>query len=148
MKSKTQPPTYFILFLLLSIGLHFVLPIQKIIFPPYIYSGWVFIMFGAVLNIWTDSLFKKKKTTVKPYEKSTQLLVSGPFCISRHPMYLGMAVILLGIAILHGTLITFIFPVLFVIMMEVIFIPFEEKNLEKVFGKKYLDYKKNVRRWI
>jgi protein-S-isoprenylcysteine O-methyltransferase Ste14 len=32
--------------------------------------------------------------------------------------------------------------------MEVMFIPFEEKNLEQAFGKEYHDYKKKVRRWI
>ncbi len=40
------------------------------------------------------------------------LLISGPFSISRHPMYLGMMAILLGVAIIHGTLITIVFPVL------------------------------------
>ena len=41
-----------------------------------------------------------------------------------------------------------LFPVLFMILMELIFIPLEEKNLEKEFKKKYMDYKKKVRRWI
>ncbi len=97
---------------------------------------------------WADFLLKKKKTTVKPYEKPTQLIISGPFSISRNPQYLGFAAILLGIAINHGTLITFIFPIAFVILMELMFIPFEEKNLKRIFGKKYFNYKKKVRRWI
>ena len=148
MKHRVMPPTYFIIFLALSIVLHFIFPIKKVIFPPYTYVGFVFIAFGAVLNIWSDSLFKKKKTTVKPFEKPKELVISGPFRISRHPMYLGMMVILLGVAIIHGTIITFVFPVVFVILMEMLFIPFEEQNCEKIFGKKYLEYKKKVRRWI
>jgi len=128
--------------------MHFIFPIKKLIFSPYTYLGFVFIALGIILNIWTDILFKKKKTTVKPYKKPTQLLISGPFRISRHPMYLGMAIILLGVAIIHGTLITFVFPIIFIIFMELFFIPFEEKNLERIFGKKYLNYKKKVRRWI
>jgi len=147
MKNKIMPTTYFIILLLLSIGLHF-LPIKKVIYPPYTYLGWIFIVFGAVLNIWTDSLFKKKNTTVKPHKNPAELETSGPFRITRHPMYLGMMSILLGVAILHGTLITFIFPLVFVVLMERIFIPFEEENLEKIFGKKYLDYKQKVRRWL
>ena len=148
MKTKSRPDVYFIVFLILSIALHFIFPIKKLIYPPYTYLGFVFIAFGAILNIWTDLLFKKKKTTVKPYEKPKELIISGTFRISRHPIYLGMMSILLGMAILHGTLITFIFPIAFVILMEILFNPFEEKNLEKVFGKKYLDYKNRVRRWI
>jgi protein-S-isoprenylcysteine O-methyltransferase Ste14 len=85
---------------------------------------------------------------VKPYEQPAQLLISGPFRISRHPMYLGMVLLLLGVAIVHGTLISFVFPVVFGILMELLFIPFEETNLERVFGKQYVEYKRRVRRWI
>ena len=100
------------------------------------------------MNIWSDQLFKKSKTTVKPHEIPTILELSGPFRISRHPMYLGMVAILLGIAILLGSLVTSIFPIFFIILMEILFIPTEERNLKKIFGKEYLDYKKKVRRWI
>jgi len=148
MKHRVMPPTYFIIFLALSIVLHFIFPIKKVIFPPYTYVGFVFIVFGAILNIWSDSLFKKKKTNVKPFEKPKELVISGPFRISRHPMYLGMMAILLGVAIIHGTIITFVFPVVFVILMEILFIPFEEQNCEKIFREKHLEYKKRVRRWI
>jgi len=148
MKHRVMPPTYFIIFLALSIVLHFIFPIKKVIFPPYTYVGFVFIAFGAILNIWSDSLFKKKKTNVKPFEKPKELVISGPFRISRHPMYLGMMAILLGVAIIHGTIITFVFPVVFVILMEILFIPFEEQNCEKIFREKYLEYKKRVRRWM
>jgi len=148
MKSKFLPPTYFFILLFLSLGLHSIFPIERVIFSPYTYSGFILIVFGAVLNIWADFLLKKKKTTVKPYENPTELITSGPFHISRNPQYLGFAAILLGISINLGTLITFISPIGFVILMELMFIPFEEKNLEKVFGKKYLNYKKKVRCWI
>ena len=148
MKSKFLPPTYFFILLFLSIGLHFVFPIKKVIFPPHTYLGFIFIAFGVVLNIWADFLLKGKKTTVKPYENPKQLITSGPFHISRNPQYLGFAVILLGIAINHGTLITFVSPIAFVILMELLFIPFEEKNLERIFRKSYINYKKRVRRWI
>lgn len=121
---------------------------KQIIPANYSYLGIFLIAFGVVVNVWSDNLFKKTKTTVKPYEKPTFLITSGPFLFSRHPMYLGMASILLGSAVMLQSLITFIFPFIFIIIMEVLFIPKEEKSLEKVFGKKYLDYKKRVRRWI
>ncbi len=81
-------------------------------------------------------------------ETPSAILVSGPFRISRHPMYLGMAAILLGEAVFLGSLATFVFPLIFAILMEVLFISTEEENLEKAFGKDYLDYKTRVRRWI
>jgi protein-S-isoprenylcysteine O-methyltransferase Ste14 len=143
-----MPTTYFIVFVALSIGLHFISPIKKVLYPPITYFGFTLILFGIILNLWTDRLFKNWNTTVKPFEDPTDLIISGPFRISRHPMYLGMASVLLGMAIIHGTIVTFLFPILFMIIMEILFIPFEEKNLERIFGSKYLDYKKKVRRWI
>ena len=148
MKSKIRPDIYLIVFLALAILFHFGLPIKKALFPPYTYVGWVFVAVGPILIIWTDLLFKKKKTTVKPYEQPIQLLISGPFRISRHPMYLGMVLLLLGVAIVHGTLISFVFPVVFGILMELPFIPFEETNLERIFGNQHLEYKQRVRQRI
>ena len=63
-------------------------------------------------------------------------------------MYLGMVAVLLGVAILHGTLITLIFPVIFIVLSEKLFIPYEESNLKEVFGENYINYKNRVRRWL
>ena len=148
MNKKIMPPTYFIVLLFLSIGLHFLFPVMRLISLPYNYLGILIIIFGIILNLWTDSLFKKRQTTVKPHEMPNFFISSGPFRISRHPMYLGMALILFGVAVFLGSLITFVFPMMFVIIMEKLFIPIEEKNLEKKFGNKYIAYKERVRKWI
>jgi len=63
-------------------------------------------------------------------------------------MYLGMAAILLGFAIYLGTLVTFTFPAIFIIIIETLFIPDEERKLEKIFGEKYKEYKNKVPQWI
>lgn len=66
-KAKPQLPTYFLLCLLLAIGLHFVLPIMQLIHAPYKYGGGLLIGIGFWLNVWADSLFKKKDTTVESF---------------------------------------------------------------------------------
>jgi protein-S-isoprenylcysteine O-methyltransferase Ste14 len=132
--------------LVLSILTYFI-PI-KVIPSPYNYFGIIFILFGIILNLWADQLFKKEKTNVKYHKTPNKLIISGPFKISRNPMYLGMLIILLGIAILLGRLTPFIFPILFFVIIETLFIPIEEKNMKKQFGKRYLEYKNKVRRWI
>ena len=148
MNHKIMPTTYFWILLLLSVGSHFIFPVRTVIKSPFTYFGTILIGIGIVLNIWTDILFKKLNTTVKPHEYPTTLITSGPFSITRHPMYLGMAGALLGLSVLLGSLITFISPILFVSLMELLFIPLEEENLEKIFNLDYLEYKKKVRRWI
>jgi len=147
-QSKLLLPTYFFIFLLLTIGLHFVLPLIQLIYAPYKYIGILLLVIGIWLNIWADGLFKKKNTTVKPFEKSSALILEGPFRFSRHPMYLGMVIALLGVAIILGSLITFLVPIAFFITMQIVFIRHEEKALEQTFGQEYLDYKKRVRSWL
>ncbi len=144
---RIMPPTYFWIFLIITTAIHFVFSI-KIIYFPYTLLGILLILFGTIITIWTDLIFKKVKTAVKPHEKPKKLIMQGPFKISRHPMYLGMACFLLGLAIFLGDLISFIFPIIFVVIMETKFIPLEEKNMQKVFGKKYLEYRKKIRKWI
>lgn len=148
MERKILPQNWFLVLLILLFGLSFILPFAKVIHSPYNWAGIFFILFGFVINIWADNLFKKFKTTVKPDEEPTSLIISGPFRFSRHPMYLGMAAILLGAAFVSRSLISLIFPIIFVGVMQKIFIPFEESVLESVFGNKYLYYKKTVHRWI
>ena len=145
---KIMPTNYFIALLILLTILHFTFPVVKILHTPSSYLGWALILFGAVMNLWTDKLFKQHATTVKPHLKPSTLITSGPFSVSRHPMYLGMAAVLLGVAVIHGTISGFISPVIYVVIMDMLFISVEEKNLRDVFGARYADYVRKVRRWI
>lgn len=148
MKKPILPPTYFVVLLVLSAASHIFLPAPQIVDYPYILLGFPLIVFGIWLNLAADSLFEKRKTTVKPHEKPSALVTDGPFRISRHPMYLGMASFLLGEAVLLGSLVTFAYPLIFVLIMEAKFIPLEEKSMQDSFKEQYAGYKKKVRRWV
>ena len=144
---KIMPPTYFMILLVLAVASYFVLNIV-VLSAPFTYLGIIFIGFGVVMNLWSDSLFKKRKTPVSPFGSPTTLVIDGPFLISRNPMYVGMTSILLGVSIFTGSLIAFVFPIIFYIIIRTQFIPMEENNLKRTFGKEYDDYKNRVRRWI
>ncbi|MFY9799985.1 MAG: isoprenylcysteine carboxylmethyltransferase family protein [Methanoregula sp.] len=144
----TDGQDYFLILLVLSVLLNFVFPVVVFLSPPSTYSGYLILGFGLVLALWSRSLFLKNATTLQLSEEPTSFLTSGPFCISRNPIYLGMASILLGVAVLQGTLVALAFPVLFVTLIEFFIIPGEERKLEKIFGEPYREYKKSVRRWI
>jgi protein-S-isoprenylcysteine O-methyltransferase Ste14 len=103
---------------------------------------------GAILNLLADRAFKIKKTTVKPFEESTTLITTGVFKISRNPMYLGMALILIGICIFLGSVTPYIIVVLFIVLMHNFFINVEEEMLAKTFGDLWLQYKKETRSWF
>jgi protein-S-isoprenylcysteine O-methyltransferase Ste14 len=139
---------YFLILLILSVLLNFIIPVPAFLSPTSTYFGFLIIGFGLVLAFWSRSLFIRNSTTLQPYEEPTSLVTSGPFRLSRNPIYLGMASILLGVAVLQGTLVTLAFPVIFVILIEFFIIPGEERKLENIFGEPYRVYKKSVRRWI
>lgn len=148
MKKKIVPDEYFIVLIILSIIVHILIPLIKIIFFPYNLFGIFLIIAGILITVLTNYILLKNKTTTKPYDIPNVLITSGLFRLSRNPLYLGMAIILLGIEILIGSLSPFIFPIIFVIIISMMIIPIEEKNLEAKYGSKYLEYKKRVRRWI
>ena len=148
MRDKLLPPSYLNIFLVLPIGLHFVLPIKRIVHSPYTYLGFVFILLGLALNTWSVRLLKKRNTTIDFQEMPNRLVTDGPFRISRNPLYLGGVILSLGIAILLGSLITFVFPVALLLILDRLYIPAEETRLEKIFGEEYLEYRQKVRRWI
>jgi protein-S-isoprenylcysteine O-methyltransferase Ste14 len=139
---------YFIILIVLSVLLNFIFPVPAFLSPPFTYSGFLIIGFGLVLALWSRSLFLKNSTTLQPSEEPTSLVTSGPFRLSRNPIYLGMASILLGVVVVLGTLVALILPVIFIFLIEFFIIPGEERTLEKIFGEPYREYKNNVRRWV
>lgn len=62
-------------------------------------------------------------------------------------MYLGFTMILLGEVIFIGTLLSLVFPLIFMMICQLLYIR-AEKSLEDVFGSDYTDYKRGVRRWL
>jgi protein-S-isoprenylcysteine O-methyltransferase Ste14 len=63
-------------------------------------------------------------------------------------MYLGMTLTLLGLAILSGSVAALASPLVFALIMQVKFIPLEERALERVFGEQYAAYRARVRAWL
>ena len=147
-KLKIDVANWFLVLIIVNILLYYLIPIKQLIFFPYRYIGIVLFILGWIPNIWIGLYFRKIGTSIPAHKIPNKLITSSLFKFSRNPNYLGMAVALFGEAIFLGSLITFVIPILFVILVDRFNIRFEEEVLEKKFGKKYLEYKKKVRRWI
>lgn len=148
MKNKPLSPRVFYIFIILSIGLHFLLPIKQIIFLPFSFFGIIVILFAFILNIWGIKTLQSQHTTIEFYDPSTNLATSGPYRFSRNPVYLSGVILLFGLSILLGSVITFVFPIALILILDRVYIPLEEKKLKKAFGEDYLHFRQNVRRWI
>ena len=129
-------------------ALHAFVPIMVLVAAPYRYGGIALIVLGFAVTAPAAQAFRRLDTPLKPFEESTVVVTTGMFRFTRNPMYLGMVVGLLGIAILLGSLAAFLPVPLFVAIIHFRFIVHEERFMEELFGAEYLAYKRKVRRWI
>ena len=111
-------------------------------------AGFIIIFAGIFLLIIATGVFMARKTTVMPTRAPEKLVTDEIYRITRNPMYLGMLLILSGFPLMMDTLSGLICPIIFFFLMDRIVIPREEKIVEGVFGKSYLEYKSHTRRWI
>ena len=148
MKQKLLPPTYLLIALIAMTLLHFIIPVWKGSFSSWQILGCLPLALGIGFNLIADKALRVAGTTVKPFQESKTLVTDSVYRISRHPMYLGFVLILIGFAILLGSLTPWFIIVIFGLLMEIIFIRVEESMLEEKFGAGWLDYKSKVRKWI
>lgn len=144
---KILPPHVAMASLIVIIALHYLFP-TPLISEPFNLLGILFFGAGLLILFWSFGWFKKKDTPILPGQKPSALVIEGPYKFTRNPMYLGVTTALLGIAIYLGDALAFLAPIVLFAFVSIKFIPREEKLMESLFGKKYLDYKKKVRRWV
>ncbi len=108
------------------------------------------LLLSVSISISAIRTFRKVETTVNPLHPETaSILVSeGIFSISRNPMYIGLALILVAWSVFLATVWGFLLVFLFILYLNRFQIIPEERALKKLFGLKYEDYLAKVRRWI
>lgn len=142
--------------------------------PPIIYLGFLFAGWGigklwplglglGDLGIWIGAglvvvafaivgtcanWFRKRGTTLPTHLPTTAIVTEGLFRYSRNPIYIGLSLAYLGLALLlDAGWALILLPVVLVLMNEGV-VKREEAYLERKFGQSYLDYKAKVRRWL
>jgi protein-S-isoprenylcysteine O-methyltransferase Ste14 len=132
----------------LQAAAHLALPVARVIPLPWSLAGLVLVTAGVAVNIVADRQFTAARTTVNPFGAPTTLVTTGPFRVSRHPMYLGMVSALLGVAVTLGSATPFLVPPAFAVLLTVRFIHAEEAALAARFGDAWTAYAARTRRWI
>lgn len=143
-----RPPRIAIILLGLSIVLWKLSPNGTILCFPYKFLGSLCLVSGFTITMWAWLQFKKVKTAVCPTEDTTVLITEGIYRYTRNPMYLGFFLMLTGAAFLMGSVSTFLSPILFWLIMDRYFIPFEELKLTNSYADHYVGYYNKTRRWI
>lgn len=110
----------------------------------------VILFIGIIFILSAVIQFVNRKTTVnptKPY-KTTSLVITGVYKITRNLMYLGMLLIIISFAFYKASIISLILIPFFIFYINKFQIEPEEFEMRKKFGKEYEDYCKKVDRWI
>lgn len=145
---KIMPTTYLLIAMMAMIALHLLFPATTIIPPLWNLLGVIPLILGLIINLEADGAFHKANTTVKPFVESSVLVTKGVFRISRNPMYLGFVFILIGIAVLLGSMTPWVIILAFAILLDRMFITVEERMLAEKFGAEWTEYKRRTRRWL
>ncbi|TPN84401.1 methyltransferase family protein [Aquimarina algicola] len=145
---KIIPPILFLFCIILMVTIKNLF-VFKIIFPsPLNYIGIPLIVLGLIMTVIVRKRFEKIDTEIHSFKSPRKLVTNGLFKISRNPIYLGFTLSLLGVWVLLGTVIPILGCLLFFVMTNHHYIPYEEKLMENTFGNEYKEYKSKVRRWI
>ena len=142
------PPTTFFISIIGMLLLHSFAPVAQPIGSCVNWSGFILMLIGVAIASWHSRLFKDMDTNINTFEKPNTLIRQGLFQYSRNPMYLGFVICLIGIAVYLGSLTPFVMVAGFFLLAHYWYIPFEERDMQAVFGFEYQQYRKVVRRWI
>jgi protein-S-isoprenylcysteine O-methyltransferase Ste14 len=103
---------------------------------------------GAGIAFSGVAIFVRRGTAINPLKPATQVVEVGPYRLSRNPMYAGLVIWYLGLAIRYGHLWAIVTLPLAVGVLQSHVIAREEQYLERKFGERYRAYRARVRRWI
>jgi len=141
------PPLWALLFALAAWGAGTALGLATPLRHPL--AGWIIFTLGFAVSASGRLAFAKAGTEVVPAsKKNSSLVVTGPFNITRNPMYLGILIAMTGVAIVLGTYAGAASTIAFFLFVNFISIPYEEEKMERQFGEDFRAYKRRVRRWI
>lgn len=105
---------------------------------------------GLALELWGLWVFRRHRTTPNPLapERARAVVQSGPYRFTRNPMYVGVALQLLGWCAYLRNPLALLALVVFVAYITRFQILPEERALAQNFGEPYLQYLRRVRRWL
>jgi protein-S-isoprenylcysteine O-methyltransferase Ste14 len=111
-------------------------------------AGAVILVIGFAVMFAGAGLFMRRRTAILPFKPASSLVTSGILGWTRNPMYLGMTIFYVGLAIIFDSLTSLILLALVLLTVQTQVIAREEAYLERAFGDEYVAYKRRVRRWI
>ena len=113
------------------------------------------LLLGLILLIGSMALIvmafielQNYQTTYIPDGEPEKLVKTGPFKLTRNPIYLGMFGRLIASSILMQSISAMLIPILFLSIIENTWIPHEEEKLKEKFPDEWEEYISSTKRWL
>lgn len=144
------PPLIYVAGLALGIIAERLLDLPRLGLPVTIrtVAGSALDLIGFLVMFAGAGLFLRRHTAILPFKPARSLVTSGILGWTRNPMYLGMAIFYVGLAVILNSLAALILLPLVLATVQKQVIAREEAYLERAFGHDYIAYKNRVRRWL
>jgi protein-S-isoprenylcysteine O-methyltransferase Ste14 len=144
-----RPPLAWGLAVLAGLALDWLAPLPFL--PADLPAGWLgALVFGLALALfaWAIVTMTKAGSNVPTNRPTTTIVEDGPYRFTRNPIYLGMFLGLIGLAIALDTLWLLMILVPFALVIRYGVVAREEAYLDRRFGDVYHGYRSRVRRWL
>jgi protein-S-isoprenylcysteine O-methyltransferase Ste14 len=144
-----RPPIAWALAVLAGLALDWLvqLPFVPVMLP----AGWlgatVFAL-ALALAVWAIVTMTRAGSSVPTNLPTATIVETGPYRVTRNPIYLGMFLGLAGLAIAFDSLWLLATLAAFALVIRYGVVAREEAYLERRFGDVYRPYRARVRRWL
>jgi protein-S-isoprenylcysteine O-methyltransferase Ste14 len=146
---KLLPLIWALAYLLITAAASYLLGRPLLPGLPVVWLSIVLMMVGIALAAAAVMLFRREHTESNPTSAANRkLATTGPFRLTRNPMYLGLVMVTLSVAFWAGAWPMFAPPIAIFATANWIHIPFEEEKMRRQFGDAFDEYAREVRRWI
>jgi protein-S-isoprenylcysteine O-methyltransferase Ste14 len=144
-----RPPIAWAIAILAGIGADWLYPLRFLpASVPRIWVGSGVFAVALALAIWAIVTVLNAGSRVETNKPTTTIVTSGPFRFTRNPIYLGMLLGQVGLAIGFNNLWMLAMLVPWYLVLRYGVIAREEAYLERKFARDYVSYKSRVRRWL
>jgi protein-S-isoprenylcysteine O-methyltransferase Ste14 len=100
---KLPPPIWTVIYVLTTAAISWFIDWSKVPGLPLAPLGISLVAISWILPVWAFVLFRREGTEVEPTSPTNRKLITrGPYQFTRNPMYLGLVILTLGIAIWVG----------------------------------------------
>ena len=147
MRGSTRPQ-FVVRLILLMVLVYWLMPSTRVVPFPLNLTGLIALVLGATIAVSSKKRFRRMDTAMPPSRTPNVLHVDGACRYTRNPMYPSIVLGLLGLAVVPGSWINFLFPVLFASIMNVLYVSHEDRIRQERFRGRYTAYRRRIRRWV